>query len=643
MKQKTACGKQAATAFALVLALAGGLSALEPPTKEQWARYRADGSLARRIAAARVLGNDRINPGLVRDFRLRLDRLRREIPGRSDREADDVPSAYPDTYKPAFGSRGVKKTFVLLLDFPDYPSTNSAASIDGKIFGDGEGGYPFESLRNYYRRSSYGALEIRGTTLGWYRPAYSRDSIPEEWGGQEALIMEALNYFDAQGHDFSVYDNDNDGAIDYFLVVWSGPVGEWASFWWGYFAGWGSSFALDGKSFAGTCYSWQWECYVPGEAFSPETAIHETGHALGLPDLYDYDDSVGPDGGVGGLDVMDGRGDHNGFSKILLDWLTPSVCTDGTQTLALRPAATSKDAVLFWPTYDTARPLAEFFFVQNRTRAGNDVVLPGEGLLLWHVDARWNEDANSFLFDNSYTAHKYMRVMEADGLEEIEKNGGGDAGDFYVEGCTFDSSTTPNSNAYDGTRTDASLDEIARSGEAVTCRFSFIGNVLRLYVDDPEAGTTRPAPGTYTYPPGAAVKITAVPSARFTFTGWTGDAEGMDNPQTVRMGRDKSVTAHFRKILPPAGVAAVRQVCRSVTMAEPIIDFTWAENPANAGLAISGYGIEVKKDGGWSRLVTLEAGARSWRYRQAPADSRTYGLVALSADGNESDRAEIVK
>jgi len=643
MKPKKGQGRRTAAAAALILALAGGLFALEPPTKDQLARYRADGSLARRIEAARALGNHRINPGLVRDIRVRLDNLRRGMPERFEKTPGDVPSSYPETYKPAFRSRGVNKTFVLLLDFPDYPSTNSAASVDGKIFGDGDGGYPFESLRNYYRRSSYGALEIQGATLGWYRPAYNRDSIPEEWGAQENLIKEALNYFDAQGHDFSVYDNDNDGAIDYFLVIWSGPVGEWASFWWGYFAGWYSSFSLDGKSFAGTSYSWQWESYVAGDAFSPDTAIHETGHALGLPDLYDYDDTVGPDGGVGGLDIMDGVGDHNGFSKMLLDWLTPTVFTGGTQTLTLRPAASSKDAVLFWPTYETAQPFAEFFFIQNRTQAGNDVLLPGAGLLLWHVDARWNPETNFFRFDNSYTAHKYMRVMEADGLEEIERNGWGDAGDFYVEGGTFDSSTTPNSNAYDGTRTEASLDEIGRSGGAMTCRFSFVGNILRLYVDDPTAGTTEPAPGTYTYPPGADVRITAIPTVHFAFTGWTGDAGGSDNPLTVRMGRDKSVTAHFRGILPPTNVAAVRQICRSVAMIEHIIDFSWAENPANAGLAVSGYRIYIKKGSGWSSLVTLDAGARSYRYRMAPADPRIFGVVTLSPGGTESDFAEIEK
>jgi hypothetical protein len=157
--------------------LAGGLSALEPPRPEQLARYRADGSLAGRIAAARALGNHRIHPGLVRGFRARLDRWGGEIRGRAAETGGMDPSAYAETYRPAFRSRGVNKTFVLLLDFPDYPAANSAPRSTAD-FREGDGGYPWESLRNFYRRSSYGALEIQGATLGWYRPAYPPTASP---------------------------------------------------------------------------------------------------------------------------------------------------------------------------------------------------------------------------------------------------------------------------------------------------------------------------------------------------------------------------------------------------------------------------------------------------------------------------------
>lgn len=473
--------------LALILTMSGGLFSLEPPTKQQLAKYRLDGTLARRIADAKALGNDRVDPGLLQGFRTRLERARLKALGMSAAEIDRLQPVFPPGNWKGLRNKGTNKVFVLLIDFPDYPAGNTAASIDGKIFGDGAGDFPRESLRNYYRRSSYNQLEIQGSTLGWYRPAYTRASVTQTDSGRENLIKEALTYFDVAGHDFSQYDNDGNGVIDYFLVVWSGPHGPWASFWWGYFTWWSSSFVLDGKQFSGATYSWQWEAYNSGEAFWPYVTIHETGHALGLPDLYDYDDTVGPDGGVGGLDMMDANwGDHNGFSKMLLDWLTPQVRSAGSQTYALRPTGSYPDAVIFWPGYNIASPFTEFFMVQNRTRESNDSTFPTDGLLIWHIDATLDA-GDSFLYDNSYTAHKLVRLMEADGLEEIEQNLDADAGDYYVAGKTFGTGTVPNTRSYGGSLTAVDLGTISTSASDISCRIA-VGATPTITVSAPAGG-----------------------------------------------------------------------------------------------------------------------------------------------------------
>jgi len=635
--------KSSFISFFAIMLTAGQALALQPPTKDQQTRYRLDGTLARRVEEARAFGNDRTNPWLVWNFQNNIERLRREASGLPAEVDAAVPTSFPPNYHPALPPKGNVKTFILLIDFPDFPATNTAASINGKIFGDGAGDYPRESLRNYYRRSSYNKLNIQGATLGWYRPSYNRSSVEETDTGRENLIKEALNYFDAQGHDFSQYDNDGDGLIDYFLVVWTGTVGEWASFWWGYFTSWYSDFTLDGKQFAFAGYSWQWESYYPGELFSPGVTIHETGHALGLPDLYDYDDAIGPDGGVGGLDIMDGdRSDHCGFHKMLLDWLTPAVCTHGARTLLLRPTGLFKDAAIFWPDYGLSEPFTEFFMVQNRFRVGNDTGLPGDGLIVWHVDATLDE-WGWFAFDNSYTAHKYVRLMEADGLEEIEQNRQADAGDFYTPGAAFNSGTTPNSDAYDGSRTDAALDRITVSGQDMTCRIAFAGNILRVSVNDAALGTTDPSPGMYTYPDGADVPITALPAAHHALLEWTGDAGGRANPLIVHMNGDKSVTANFKPVSPPLNLSAVRLENRSVTQTEYIVDLSWAPHPANEGLTISGYRVYWMTLGNWSRLAAVSGDTFTWRQRAVPAAEQTFGIVSVTDDGTESDYAVIVK
>ncbi len=434
---------------------------LEPPTREQIERYRLDGTLAMRIAQAKAIGNHRI-PQRMRDrldYKLRL--LSFERVGLDASAAGRV-LAPPPAWR-GMPTTGTVKILTLLISFTDYPGTTTPEYFASRLFGDGVGGPPFDSLRNFYRRSSYNQLTIEGNVLGWYQAPYVRSTVTETDTGRQNLIKEALNYYEAQGHDFTQYDNNGDGTIDYFCVFWTGPHGEWSSFWWGYSTAFSdSAYRLDGKRLRD--YSWQWELYnYPSGTFGPSTVIHETGHALGVPDYYDYDDSVGPRGGVGGLDIMDGTGDHNCFTKFMLDWITPTVVSAGSQTVSLRASGVTPDALLFMPGAVPGQIFNEFFMVQNRARSGNDTSLftGSDGLILWHVDSRLNTWNTDFVYDNSYTAHKLLRLMEADGLEEIETfNASADAGDYYKAGLTFGQYTAPSSARYDGMPTAMGLTNI---------------------------------------------------------------------------------------------------------------------------------------------------------------------------------------
>jgi M6 family metalloprotease-like protein len=446
------------------LAMTGFAWALEPATRAEIDQYIRDGSFSWRLQNAIAFGNNLVDPGLVRDFKARL---RRMAPQTADIDRGDPADAQtlPSGRKGGLPTKGTVKVFALLIDFPDYPAVNGAGVISSKLFGDGDTGWPYESLRNYYRRSSYNLLEIGGVSLGWYRAAYARDSMAQTAAAREALIKEALQYFHGQGHNFAQFDNDNNGTIDYFIVVWTGPNNGWANFWWGYYTTFSSVFSLDGKSFAGSKYSWQWESrYWPG-AYDQVVVMHETGHALGLPDYYDYDATVGPGGGLGGLDMMDAnRGDHNGFSKMLLDWVSPQVFNYGTGRISLTQSATTQDGLVIMPEFDPQSPWDEFFMVQNRNRAANDFYLPADGLLIWHVDARLNAQQTNFQYDNSYTAHKLLRVMEADGLEQIEKGYAANAGDYYTQGRLFGPAAAPASGRYDGTASGVTATDVSPNG-----------------------------------------------------------------------------------------------------------------------------------------------------------------------------------
>lgn len=467
----------------LVACTATALFALQPPTAEQAKQYERDGTLAARLSRAFRLGNNRIDPLLA--IRMR-QRLRPMGMSTTAVEWPPVPEhivyALPSGRQGGLPAKGSPKTLVLLVEFPDYPHTvnQTPSDVMSKFFGDGDlSRYPYESLRNYYQRSSYGQLSIQGNVLGWYMAQHERSfyESDNEALGREVLIMEALDFFDTHGsgHDFTQYDNDSDGTIDSLYLKWTGPDAGWSSFWWSYQSGWGvdPDYRIDGRAVGK--YVWSWISSPAGNAYQAKTDIHETGHLLGLPDLYDYNDAVGPPGGVGGLDIMASNwGDHNCLSKFMLEWLTPKIISSGSQNLTLNPSGTSQDCVLIMPGASPDAVFGEFFMVQYRKRyTGNDPAdYPADGYLIWHVDSTLDSSGSIFLFNNSYTDHKFLRLMEADGLEEIEQKRSVDSGDFYLPPSTFDNATTPNSRNYAGAPTGVEVDQLTSPGASMSARFT---------------------------------------------------------------------------------------------------------------------------------------------------------------------------
>ena len=482
--------------------------ALERPTEAEIERFQRDGTFTDRIEYAQNLGNHLASHSFIRRAQYKLRKLSFQLKGYTRSEIDKL-LAPPPAWE-GMPTTGNVKILALLIDFPDYPHSNTTNSINSKLYGSGSGGYPYESLHNYYERSSYSQLNIQGSTLGWYRTGYNRSSITQHYTARENLIEEVLNYYDGAGHDFTQYDNDGDGAIDYFVVIWSGPDNGWGNFWWGYMTTFqDSSYTVDGKRL--DTYSWQWEARPHPGTFTPLVVIHETGHALGLPDLYDYDGSVGPDGGVGRLDMMDGNwGDHNCFSKFVLDWITPTTISSGSQTVTLNPSGSSPDAVVVMPSISSGDQFDEFFMVQNRYRLNNDTTYPNDGLLIWHIDARLDGSGHNYLYNNSDTDHKLVRLMEADGLEEIEMSYWADANDYYTDGDTLGPNTFPNSDRYDGSPTGVNVNDLSASGSAMTATISLgsLSNDMNLVftpvtpcriVDTRNAGGPIPPGGLRSY------------------------------------------------------------------------------------------------------------------------------------------------
>jgi M6 family metalloprotease-like protein len=553
--------------FALMVATsladAPAIYGLEPPRVGEIDDLKRTGEYENRLRRAEESRNHKINKELLDKA---IDRQKRRVV--SDRAPAGDPSSQIVTYAPPAGwssmpSKGAVKTLALLIDFPDYPHVNTGETITSNLFGPGDPshGY-FDSLANYYRRSSYQQLNITGTVLGWYRTGYDRSTIVQSDSARENLIKEVIDHYNSAGHDFSQYDNDNDGYIDCLMVYWSGPDNGWANFWWGQKTTFGdSSYTVDGKKIGG--YTWQWESNPVGSPFSADTAIHELGHMLGLPDYYDYDPDIGPKGGVGGLDIMDGSwGDHNSFSKWVLDWISPTVVSSGTQSITLNPSGTSNEAVLMMPDTTISDLFSEFFLLQNRSRSGNDIDFPGNGLIIWHVDATLS--GGNYLYNNSNTSHKLLRLMEADGLEKIETCGQfyrcADAGDYYVPGTSFGDHTTPSSKSYQGQITGVTVSDIhgdvVTNGSPLTATFSVPtaqvtvtstpSSIPPIIVD----GQAYPAPRTFTWVVGSTHTLDTLAMSlgdqrdRYVFLSWD---DGGSRQHTITVPADAvTYTANFK-------------------------------------------------------------------------------------------------
>lgn len=382
----------------------------------------------------------------------------------------------PHQCPPSMPSKGTVNLPVFLVDFPDntHKPGWTPFEVGWAFFEKGDPNRkPYESVAKYYERSSYGQLNLKGKTHGWIRAGNTSASYytDPKGDGMDLLTREVLTSWDDLV-DFRQYDSDGDGYIDgvYFVITEDNLWGPGVTHSYNDTA---VPFTVDGKKLSHVVF----QIYKPfgsSNDFDPLISIHETGHLLGLPDYYDYDYKTGmqhgPSGGVGGWDMMDFNwGDHNCFSKYLLGWIDPPVVSSGSEAFTLHPSGITKDAVIVMPGYASG-DYSEFFMVQYREPGkGNDPLLtkksqtfgPGHswpaGLFIWHIDAAveekpWGPD---FTYDNSYTAHKLLRLMEADGQEHIEQDlMFWDSADIHRPGQRLiPGAQRPNTSSYSGTDT----------------------------------------------------------------------------------------------------------------------------------------------------------------------------------------------
>jgi M6 family metalloprotease-like protein len=260
-------------------------------------------------------------------------------------------SALPSEYAVS----GTIQVPVFLCAFNNVAAVFDEVDMQNNLFDD-----PTNTITDYYDEVSYGNLTMTGTVYSPVQLLYN-DTYYE--GGCQGifclnghvggLIKEILDNKDPFV-DFGIYDNDgpdgipnsgdDDGYVDFVAFVHPESGGEcgnsnlWSHNW--SYEGWAesgdSAYATNDVSMSGGYIKVNEYTLQPARSCDNTSIIeigvfcHEFGHALGLPDLYDWDG--GPGNGIGHWGIM-GSGNWNtpespahpcAWTRMEMGWITPT-------------------------------------------------------------------------------------------------------------------------------------------------------------------------------------------------------------------------------------------------------------------------------------------------------------------------------
>jgi immune inhibitor A len=382
---------------------------------------------------------------------------------------------------------GTMKNLVILARFSDQTTTYSKAEF-GSLFNnigytvDGASG----SVKDYFNEVSYNKLSVESTISEWVnlpQPfAYYGANVSGEDGNPRQMVIDAINALDATGFNFATAFG---GAVNSLTIIHSGRGEEagvnnpdyiWSHYWW-----LASPMVVDGI----TLQAYHTEPELRGKDVDVSSEItrvgvicHETGHFLGLPDLYDY----GYDSKGAGNFCLMAFGSWNGDSAVpshmsawckkQLGWATATGISASNNYSLPRIEDHSNALYLLQPA---GVPATEYFLMENRQGFGFDSALPGDsrGMLIWHVDEnRLNTiDYQGATSNNNDQTHYLVDLEEAGGTQHLSSNLDLGADEDYFRlgnNIAFDDATNPNGKTYTGKDLGLRIQSISASGDPMT-------------------------------------------------------------------------------------------------------------------------------------------------------------------------------
>jgi len=417
---------------------------------------------------------------------------------------------------------GKKKGIIILVNFSDVSfqkANNNAlyqriANEKNFSYGDFKG-----SMYDYFYAQSEGQFELTFDVVGPVKVSQTQSyyGANDSQGNDKypaKMVIEALKLVD-DDVNFADYDWDGDGEVDQVYVIYAGK-GEadggasttiWPHEWdlasaQSYGDGSGAQ-TLDGVKI--DTYACGSELNGDGDIAGIGTMCHEFSHCLGYPDFYDTDYSGGQ--GMFEWDLMD-SGSYNGdgyqpagytsYERWVAGWKEPIELTATTQVSGMKALQDGGETYVIYNQGNRN----EYFLLENRQKTGWDASIPGNGLLILHVDY----DANVWASNepNDAPSHQRMTWIAADNEYQYTTYQGtkyytteGAANDPFPYGSVnaFSKSTTPaaifyNKNTDGSYYLDSSIEQITQNADGtVSFRFKAASNVA--------TPTFSPAAGRY--------------------------------------------------------------------------------------------------------------------------------------------------
>ena len=348
---------------------------------------------------------------------------------------DFIPSK---TSKSISATTGKIEALVILIEFADRNAFFTRDGVDSFFNQVGYKKYHDNgSIHDYWAAVSQGRVDVHTNVSAAYYKAPKPFAYYDTDGGSGhcgELLDSALNWLDKSGFDFStltVDANKNIKALSFQFVGNSGANGLW-----GHSSGHGRTF--DGVNTSS---------YQISELGTTEMHLggicHEQGHMLfGWPDSYDIDGSNGGSNGCGKFDLMaSGNSDNSGapsgnpmppnpYFRYLAGWNDLILLNGLPNNTTLKVIANN------WNTYVYRNPdkAGEMYIMEARKKPFRNVDMPGEGILVWHIDSVIPNNANQ---QRTEQKHYKVSVVQADNQYHLEKGANiGDALDYFRSGST---------------------------------------------------------------------------------------------------------------------------------------------------------------------------------------------------------------